>query len=149
MTPATIEKPVGLDQALEAALEGEIREFVRRDGANLRRSPETDSELVASNIGTLFQRVAGTSVQEIDGLIGELQRLRSLLQDQGARVQRQLAQYAHLSQSAIESTKIIAESLVQWKKVGGDPSHTAPHRLMKSSASLPIPSGPELAPASG
>jgi hypothetical protein len=132
MTPATIEKPVGLDQALEAALEGEIREFVRRDGANLRRSPETDSELVASNIGTLFQCVAGTSVQEIDGLIGELQRLRSLLQDQGARVQRQLAQYAHLSQSAIESTKIIAESLVQWKKVGGGPSHTAPHRLIES-----------------
>ena len=107
MTLAMSEKRVDLDQALEAALEGEIREFVRRDGARLRRSPEPDSELVVNNIGTLFQGVAGTSVQEIDGLIAELQTLRSLLQDQGARVQRKLAEYAHLSQSAINSTKII------------------------------------------
>ena len=69
MTLAMIEKPADLDQALEVALEGEIRELVRRDGGSLRRRPETDSEPVANNIGTLFQRVAGTSVQEIDGLI--------------------------------------------------------------------------------
>jgi hypothetical protein len=116
MTRVTTEKPVDLDQALEAALEGEIREFVRCDGASLRRTPETDSELVANNIGILFQRVAGTSVQDIDGLIAELQTLRSLLQDRGERVQRELTEYAHLSRSAIQSTKIIAESLVQPKR---------------------------------
>ena len=127
MTLAMSEKRVDLDQALEAALEGEIREFVRRDGARLRRSPEPDSELVVNNIGTLFQRVARTSVQEIDGLIAELQTLRSLLQDQGARVQRKLAEYAHLSQSAIKSTKIIAENLVHWKKIGDCPPDTAQH----------------------
>jgi hypothetical protein len=113
MILATTEKHVDLDQALEAALEAEIRESVRCDGASLRRTPETDSELVAINTVTLFQRVAGTSVQEIDSLIAELQTLRGLLQDRGARVQRNLAEYAHLSQSAIESTKIIADSLVQ------------------------------------
>ena len=127
MIRATTEKHVDLDQALEAALEGEIREFVRRDGARLRRSPEPDSELVVNNIGTLFQRVARTSVQEIDGLIAELQTLRSLLQDQGARVQRKLAEYAHLSQSAINSTKIIAESLVHRKKIDDCPPHAAQH----------------------
>ena len=61
---------------LESAVEGEIREFVRRDVATLRRQPESDSEMVASNIGSLLQRVAGTSVQEIDKLIGELDRVR-------------------------------------------------------------------------
>jgi signal transduction histidine kinase len=127
-----IEKPVDLDRALEAALEEEIREFTRRDEASLRRATETDSELVTDNLGTLFQRMAGTSVQEIDRLIAELQTLRSQLQDQGARVQRKLAGYAHLSQSAIESTKIIAESLVEWKKVGDCRSHTAPHRWLES-----------------
>ena len=132
MTLAMSEKRVDLDQALEAALEGEIREFVRRDGARLRRSPEPDSELVVNNIGTLFQRVARTSVQEIDGLIAELQTLRSLLQDQGARVQRKLAEYAHLSQSAIESTKIIAESLVHRKKIDDRPPHTAQHGWLQS-----------------
>ena len=107
------------DQAIEAAVEGEIREFVRRDSASLRRAPETDSELVANNIVSLLQRVAGTSVKDINGLIAELETLRALLEEEGARVQRELAEYAHLSQSAMQSTKIIADSLAQWKKVGG------------------------------
>jgi hypothetical protein len=130
MTLATTEKPVDLDQAVEAALEGELREFVRRDGTTLRRTPEADSELVANNIVTIFQCVAGTSVHEIDGLIAELRTLRSLLQDQGARIQRELAEYAHLSQSAMQSTKIIAESLGQWQ-VGDWPSHTTPHKWLQ------------------
>jgi hypothetical protein len=119
-----VSKPVDLDQA-EVAMEGEIRDFVR-NGANLRRAPEADSELVANNISTLLQRVAGTSVQEIDRLIAELQTLRELLHEEGARVQRQITEYAHLSQSAMQSTKIIAESLAQWKKKGDWSPHTAP-----------------------
>jgi cell division septum initiation protein DivIVA len=102
-------------QARDGGVVGEIRVFVRRDGQALRRAPETDSELVAHNISTLLQRVAGTSVQEIDRLIGELQQLRELLQQEGARVQREITEYAHLSQSAMQSTKIIAESLQHWK----------------------------------
>jgi hypothetical protein len=71
------------------------------------------------------QRVAGTSVQEIDGLIAELQTLRALLEEEAARVQRNLAEYAHLSQSAMQSTRIIAESLAQLKQVSDYSLHTA------------------------
>src|SRR5215831_19807717 len=124
MASAANAKTTEFDQAVEAAVEGEIREFVRRDGANLRRAPETDSEMVTNNITTLLARVAGTSVQEIDRLIAELQTLRALLQEEGARVQRNLAQYAHLSQSAMQSTRIIAESIAQWKQGEWSP-HTA------------------------
>jgi hypothetical protein len=125
MASDTTGKPANFDQATEAAVEAEIREFVQRDGASLRRTSETDSELLANGIETLLQRVAGTSVQEIDGLIAELQTLRALLQEEGARVQRNLAEYAHLSQSAMQSTRIIAESLAQWKQVGDWSPHTA------------------------
>jgi hypothetical protein len=110
------------EPATGAEVEGEIREFVRRDAAGLRRSPETDSDLVANNIGSLLQRVAGTSVQEIDRLIGELQNLREMLSTESARVQREIVQYASLSQSAMQSTKIIAESLSHWKKGHDAPS---------------------------
>ena len=85
----------------------------------------TDSELLANSIEALVQRVAGTSVQQIDGLIPELQTLRALLEEEAARVQRNLAEYAHLSQSAMQSTRIIAESLAQWKQVSGYSPHTA------------------------
>jgi hypothetical protein len=112
-----------LDQTAESEVEGEIREFVRRDVAtSLRRQPESDSEMVAGNINSLLQRVAGTSVQEIDKLITELQTLRDMLHSEAARVQREIVEYATLSQAALQSTKIIAESLTSWKKVPDAPS---------------------------
>jgi hypothetical protein len=115
-------EPVAMDKTGEAQVEGEIREFVRRDVATLRRPPENDSEMVASNIGNLLQRVAGTSVKEIDKLIAELQTLREMLHNEGARVQREIVEYAALSQAAMQSTRIIAESLTHWKKVPDAPS---------------------------
>ena len=74
-----------------------------------------DGEMVANNISSLLQRVSGTSVQEIDRLIGELQTLRDTLQNEGERVRREVIQYANLSQAAMQSTKIIAESLTNCK----------------------------------
>jgi hypothetical protein len=95
-------------------VEGEIREFVRRDITSLRRNAETDSDLVANNINSLLQRLAGTSVQEIDRLIADLQSLRETLSTEGARVQREIAQYAALSQAAMQSTKVLAETMTRW-----------------------------------
>src|SRR6516164_2170146 len=122
MTPDATE-PADFDQAIEVAVEAEIREFVQRDSASLRR--EGDSELVANRAVMLVQRMGGTSVQAIDGLIAELQTLRALLQEEGERVQRKLAEYAHLCQSATQSTKIIADSLKQWKPAQNDATLTA------------------------
>jgi hypothetical protein len=100
----------------------EIREFVRRDFASVRQQPENDGEVVANNISSLLQRVSGSSVQEIERLIGELQTLRDMLHSEGARVQREIIQYANLSQAAMQSTKTIAEGLTNWKAVPGVPS---------------------------
>jgi hypothetical protein len=111
-------KQVETEDGSETQVEGEIREFVRRDPSSLRRTPESDSEIVANNIGTLLQRVAGTSVQDIDRLIAELQTLRDVLESEGARVQREITHYAQMSQTAMQSTKIISESLAGWKDEG-------------------------------
>ena len=106
------------DQPAQTEMEGEIREFVRSSDVvtNRKRQPESDSELVASNVNQVLQRVAGTSVQEIDKLITELQALSDTLHSEAARVQREIVQYSTLTQAALQSTKIIAESLTQLKK---------------------------------
>jgi type I site-specific restriction endonuclease len=96
-------------------VEGEIREFVRRDVAGLRRQQRNDG--VADNISSLLQRVSANSVQEIERLIGELKMLRDQLQHESERVQREIAKYASLSQAATQSTKIITESLNRWRQV--------------------------------
>jgi hypothetical protein len=105
------------DQAVEE-LDREIREFVRHEVvANPVRQPENESELVASNINSLLQQVTATSLQEIDSLITELESSRDMLQSEAARVQHEIVQYSTLSQAALQSTKIITESLIQLKKV--------------------------------
>jgi hypothetical protein len=118
----TTRAPADTGETVAAEVEGEIREFVRRDVAALRRPPEGDGEVVASNISTLLQRVSGSTVQEIDGLIDELQMLRDRLQLEGERVRRDIVEYATLSQAAMQSTRIIGESLTHWKKAPDAPS---------------------------
>ena len=54
-------------QPRENGVEGEIREFVRRDGQALRRAPESDSELVAHNISTLLQRPGTLTLEFLAG----------------------------------------------------------------------------------
>ena len=63
----------------------------------------------------MIQRVAGTSLAEIEKLISELESLRDLLHAEGQRVQREISGYAQLSQAAMKSTRMIAENLSQWK----------------------------------
>jgi hypothetical protein len=59
--------------------------------------------------------VAGASISEIDNVIVELQSVREILRQEGERVQREVSGYANLSQGAMASMKIIAESMAQWR----------------------------------
>jgi hypothetical protein len=92
-------------------LEGEIHEVISRSATTARVPQQNDNELAASNIGSLLQYVSGTSVQEIEKLITELQILREMLQNEATRVQREIVGYAALIQSAGQSTRTISESL--------------------------------------
>lgn len=121
-------EPTGeVDSNLAAVSEVEagIRDFVRNDIAYLRRpavaSPETapldaSAEATVNNVNSLIQRVAGTSLAEIEKLISELESLRDLLHAEGQRVQREISGYAQLSQAAMKSTRMIADNVTQWKR---------------------------------
>jgi hypothetical protein len=111
---AEMEKPA-------SEIEGNIRELVRRD-TNAFRQVESDGEMAANNLSTLLRRVSGNSAREIDNLIGELQVLRDKLQADSDRVERDIVEYAQLSQSVLQLTKIIAEGVTQVKKVPDAPS---------------------------
>ncbi len=110
-----------INQAAAAAnvaqeVEGDIREFVRRDVSVFRRvRSDGGGEMAADNINSLIQRVAGQSIGEIDHVIGELTRVRDMLRSEGERVQREISGYASLSQASMTSMKIIADSMAQWK----------------------------------
>lgn len=112
------------DLATVSDVEAGIRDFVRNDIAYLRRAPSSANaeampdaaEATVNNVNTLIQRVAGTSANEIDNLISELETLRGFMHSEGERVQRELASFAKLSQTAMKSTRMIADNLAQWKR---------------------------------
>ena len=83
--------------------------FTQRERAELDKlenvtaeNSEADGQSVSNDLASLLQRVAGTSVREIENLIVELQTLREKLQSEGARVQREIVEYATLSQSTLQ-----------------------------------------------
>ena len=112
--------------AAVSEVEAGIREFVRNDVAYLRRpAPSTmgpeapvdsNTDATVNNVNSLIQRVAGTSLAEIEKLISELESLRDLLHAEGQRVQREISGYAQLSQAAMKSTRMIADNVTQWKR---------------------------------
>jgi hypothetical protein len=115
------------DLAAVSEVEAGIRDFVRNDVAYLRRpapsmtssneaATEPSSEAAVNNVNSLIQRVAGTSLAEIENLISELESLRDLLHAEGQRVQREISGYAQLSQAAMKSTRMIADNVAQWKR---------------------------------
>jgi hypothetical protein len=129
----------------EADVEGKIRAFVRRDlaaigqpqdqtharrdFAPLRQPQDQDyahrqqrrEDDLARSVFSDLQRVSETSLMEIDNLIVELQMQREKLLSESTRVQRDIVEFARLSQSTMQSTKIIAESLRYWNKVAPGP----------------------------
>jgi hypothetical protein len=114
------ERPAGEGPAPAPEVEGEIRGFVRKEFSPARRplslaEPSEQSTGQAGQVTSLIQRVSGASVLEIEKLISELQTLRDYLRTEGERVQREIVGYVHLSDAAMKSTKIIADSVAQWK----------------------------------
>jgi len=112
------EKLGEVDQAAATAFEGEIREFVRRDVATLRRQRsegDAAADSAAENLNALIRRVAGASMEEIDRVIHELQGIRDMLRSEGERVSRELSGYASLSHASMTAMKVIGDSLKQWK----------------------------------
>jgi hypothetical protein len=118
------EKLGEIDQAAANAFEGEIREFVRRDVAFLRRQRgdgDQATEPAADNLNALIRRVSGASVEEIDRVIAELQSVRDMLNKEGERVSREIASYASLSHAAMTAMKVIGDSVTQWKSAPSKP----------------------------
>src|SRR5271168_5176157 len=80
--------------AAVSEVEAGIRDFVRNDVAYLRRPAPTmlstadagldpGAEATVNSVNSLIQRVAGTSLGEIENLISELEGLRDLLHAEG------------------------------------------------------------------
>jgi hypothetical protein len=98
-----------------AEIEGALREVVRRD---IKTASSKEQRDTATNVGSIVQRA--TSLAELKSLILELQRLHDFMQSEGERLEEEIAEYARLSKSATGSTRLIADSMLHWKKASAE-----------------------------
>jgi len=68
-------------------------------------------------LNALVQRVAGSSMEEIDRVIRALENVRDMMRKEGERVSREVAGYAGLSHAATTAMQIIVDNIKQWKDV--------------------------------
>jgi hypothetical protein len=103
-----------VERAVEifSRVEDEIRDFVGRDLAASRQRLEESSDLTTANVASLSDDV----VQEIYELNADLQALRHRLQHEATRVEREVMQYANLTEAARASMRTISENLCFWQK---------------------------------
>jgi hypothetical protein len=98
------------DKSSEPELEGNIRKLARAS-ASVWQAESEDAQMSAGNLGSLLRDVSKVSMEEIDHLIVELQTLRRKLQTDGERIERDITEYAALSQQATQLTKIVFEGV--------------------------------------
>jgi hypothetical protein len=107
-------RPLGtaeIEKSLEAEIGGNVQELARGSSAVFRPGDASEAETSTDNLTGLLRRVAEASTREVDSLIGDLQALRRKLHIDGNRIQREIAEYAELSQQVMQLTNIISESV--------------------------------------
>jgi len=96
-------KPVADNEAL--------RNFARRD---VKAPGSRDASDTAANVESLVRRA--TSLGELKSAIQELQQLHDFMQGEGERLEQEISEYARLSKSTTSSTRLVADSIVNWKR---------------------------------
>jgi hypothetical protein len=107
--------PNTINEAAVNAVEGEMRDFIRRDafraGTEAERLPDPSKD----NLNSLIRRVSKASIDEIDQVIRDLEGIRKILLSEGERVSGEVAAYVDISRAAKAAVKVITDGLTQWK----------------------------------
>jgi septum site-determining protein MinD len=94
------------------ATAAKVVESERRDLAR----PKAPSTVDGGGLSGDVLQAGAKSITEIEKLMGELHAARDYLQSEGERLRRDTARYAHLTQSALSSVKMISESMEKWRE---------------------------------
>ena len=102
-------------KSMEEEILSGVRDRLTDSRAGSKPQPDVAGD-VNQSIGALIDKVSATSIAEFEKLIRDLETARNYLKAEGDRIQQEMARYAHLSETASASIKIIAERFCQWRE---------------------------------
>jgi hypothetical protein len=82
-----------------------------KSGAIDANSSNAEHPDISNEVRTLVSQISVVSTREIDRLISDLTQLRDKLEDDSNRIQADIVEYALLSQSAVQLTKVVSDSV--------------------------------------
>jgi hypothetical protein len=93
------------------------RETPRPESGVFDRERQSPSQITTqTDFNSLISRVSEVSLTPLQGVISDLQQLHDFLQAEREKLRQDISQYLHLSQTAMGSTKMIADNIAQWKE---------------------------------
>ena len=110
MNAATSAAAARKPPAVKSELEAEISNLLEQDGQKLPAQIENDGERIRS----LVARLTSNSIDELEGLGSHLtsavRELQEFLKAEGERVQREIVNYAHLTETTVAAIRNIIET---------------------------------------
>jgi hypothetical protein len=93
-------------------IEGEIPDPFGLESIRPTKQPsnETEADVPNQEITELIKQVVSPSTVELERVISELQQARAYLDSEGERIERETQRYLQLSQTTVESVKIISDA---------------------------------------
>ena len=104
-----------LDKSVDKRTQTKLREFAHDDFAARQRPTNTD-------IGSMVRQVSDGTVRMIDAVIAQLKHRREAIFGESVRMHQEIAAYAKLNQSTVDSTRIISDSLANLARLPDAPS---------------------------
>ena len=119
------------EDEMVAALEAEMRKFIRRDACLAHRIdngvPQTD-EPAAGKLNAKIYSATNDAIECMDRIILDLQDVRNTLCREGECLEREVNNYVNLSHTAEIAARLIAENLAKLKMAPGDFDRPAAER---------------------
>jgi|SRR5262245_32409306 len=106
--------------------------------AKFRLEAATDAE----TIPLALARVTARSLEELEGMVAELQEVKDFVKSEGDRMQREILKYTELNERALSAIKVISETIGPWKATAMDTDTQQPPGIGKSDEEKRTPAAP-------
>jgi hypothetical protein len=118
-----------------------------RDLARSKKLAATDGNMSnVEHLEDIVRQMLLASTSEIDRLIHDLKNLRGKLEKDSNRIQTEIVEYASLSQSAGQLTKMVSDSVTQIERGSGAPGNNVAEltvSLASEDANFVAPTSPK------
>ena len=108
------------EKSVESALQAEISNLVKQESPKLSPQIENNAERIRSSVA----RLTSNSIDELEGLKSELQKLQEFLNSEVESVQREI-------ESALAGITIIVETIAPWKSTTVSPAPPSSARAVR------------------